>query len=52
MIGEIRDEETASMAFRAAQTGHLVLILIRFQDELKYGRVEAWEDHGGSTGEQ
>jgi type IV pilus assembly protein PilB len=25
MIGEIRDEETASMAFRAAQTGHLVL---------------------------
>ncbi len=25
MIGEIRDEETALMAFRAAQTGHLVL---------------------------
>ena len=25
MIGEIRDEETASMTFRAAQTGHLVL---------------------------
>jgi type II secretory ATPase GspE/PulE/Tfp pilus assembly ATPase PilB-like protein len=25
MLGEIRDEETASIAFRAAQTGHLVL---------------------------
>jgi len=25
MIGEIRDQETALMAFRAAQTGHLVL---------------------------
>jgi N-methylhydantoinase B len=28
------------------------LILIRFQDEPNYGRVEAWEDHGGLTGEQ
>jgi hypothetical protein len=28
------------------------VILIRFQEEPKYGRVEAWEDHGGSTGEQ
>ena len=28
------------------------LIIIRFQDEPNYGRVEAWEDHGGSTGEQ
>jgi type IV pilus assembly protein PilB len=25
MVGEIRDEETAAMAFRAAQTGHLLL---------------------------
>jgi type IV pilus assembly protein PilB len=25
MVGEIRDEETAQMAFRAAQTGHLLL---------------------------
>jgi type II secretory ATPase GspE/PulE/Tfp pilus assembly ATPase PilB-like protein len=25
MVGEIRDEETATMAFRAAQTGHLLL---------------------------
>jgi type II secretory ATPase GspE/PulE/Tfp pilus assembly ATPase PilB-like protein len=25
MIGEIRDDETATMAFRAAQTGHLLL---------------------------
>src|SRR4030095_833617 len=25
MIGEIRDEETAEMAFRAAQTGHFLL---------------------------
>jgi type IV pilus assembly protein PilB len=25
MVGEIRDEETAAMAFRAAQTGHMLL---------------------------
>ena len=25
MLGEIRDEESAAMALRAAQTGHLVL---------------------------
>jgi type IV pilus assembly protein PilB len=25
MVGEVRDEETAEMAFRAAQTGHLLL---------------------------
>ena len=25
MVGEIRDDETAAMAFRAAQTGHLIL---------------------------
>src|SRR3989304_197580 len=25
MVGEIRDQETAEMAFRAAQTGHLLL---------------------------
>jgi len=29
-----------------------LLIPIRFQDEPNYGRVEAWEDHGGLTGEQ
>ena len=29
-----------------------LLILIRFQDEPNDGRVEAWEDHGGLTGEQ
>ncbi|KLN46265.1 hypothetical protein AAY77_09735 [Providencia rettgeri] len=30
MIGEIRDEETAQIATRAAQTGHLVLIYIAY----------------------
>ncbi len=32
MIGEIRDEETASVALRAANTGHLVLSTIHTQD--------------------
>ena len=34
MIGEIRDEETAQMAFRAAQTGHLVLSTLHTNDAL------------------
>ena len=37
---------------RRLSTVEQELIPIRFQDEPKYGRVEAWEDHGGSTGEQ
>lgn len=32
MIGEIRDEETAEMAFRAAQTGHLLLSSLHTND--------------------
>ncbi len=32
MIGEIRDEETAEMAFRAAQTGHLHLSTMHTND--------------------
>ncbi|HVS14153.1 MAG TPA: GspE/PulE family protein [Thermoanaerobaculia bacterium] len=32
MIGEIRDEETASLAARAAQTGHLVLSTLHTRD--------------------
>lgn len=32
MLGEIRDAETASMTFRAAQTGHLVLSTLHTND--------------------
>jgi type IV pilus assembly protein PilB len=32
MIGEIRDSETAEMAFRAAQTGHIVLSTLHTND--------------------
>ena len=34
MIGEIRDDETAEMAIRAAQTGHLVLSTLHTNDSL------------------
>lgn len=34
MIGEIRDGETAEMAFRAAQTGHLVLSTLHTNDAI------------------
>jgi type IV pilus assembly protein PilB len=34
MIGEIRDEETAEMAFRAAQTGHLLLSTLHTNDAI------------------
>ncbi|MEW5984624.1 MAG: ATPase, T2SS/T4P/T4SS family [Acidobacteriota bacterium] len=34
MIGEIRDQETAEMAFRAAQTGHLLLSTLHTNDAL------------------
>src|SRR6266404_5323701 len=34
MIGEIRDGETASLAFRAAQTGHLVLSTLHANDAI------------------
>jgi len=35
MIGEIRDEETADVAFRAAQTGHLVLSTVHTNDAVR-----------------
>ena len=34
MVGEVRDEETAEMAFRAAQTGHLLLTTLHTNDAL------------------
>ena len=34
MIGEIRDEDTAEMAFRAAQTGHLLLSTLHTNDAI------------------
>jgi type IV pilus assembly protein PilB len=34
MVGEIRDQETAQMAFRAAQTGHLVLSTLHTNDAI------------------
>ncbi|MDY6857344.1 MAG: GspE/PulE family protein [Thermodesulfobacteriota bacterium] len=34
MIGEIRDSETAEMAFRAAQTGHIVLSTLHTNDAI------------------
>ena len=34
MVGEIRDSETADLAFRAAQTGHLVLSTLHANDTI------------------
>ena len=34
MVGEIRDSETAELAFRAAQTGHLVLSTLHTNDAI------------------
>jgi type II secretory ATPase GspE/PulE/Tfp pilus assembly ATPase PilB-like protein len=34
MVGEIRDEETAEMGFRAAQTGHLLLSTLHTNDAI------------------
>ena len=34
LVGEIRDNETAEMAFRAAQTGHLVLSTLHTNDAI------------------
>ena len=34
MLGEIRDEESALMALRAAQTGHLVLSTLHTNDTI------------------
>ena len=34
MLGEIRDEESAMMALRAAQTGHLVILTLHTNDAI------------------
>jgi type II secretory ATPase GspE/PulE/Tfp pilus assembly ATPase PilB-like protein len=34
MIGEIRDKETAEIALKAAQTGHLVLSTLHTNDSI------------------
>ena len=44
MLGEIRDAETAKLAFRAAQTGHLVLSTLHTNDAL--GAVTRLKDLG------
>jgi type II secretory ATPase GspE/PulE/Tfp pilus assembly ATPase PilB-like protein len=44
MLGEIRDAETAELAFRAAQTGHLVLSTLHTTDAL--GAVTRLKDLG------
>ena len=44
MVGEIRDAETAEMAFRAAQTGHLVLSTLHTNDAI--GTVTRLRDLG------
>jgi type IV pilus assembly protein PilB len=44
MLGEIRDSETAKLAFRAAQTGHLVLSTLHTNDAL--GAIGRLQDLG------
>ena len=44
LIGEIRDEETAKMAFRAAITGHLVLTTLHTNDAI--GALQRLRDLG------
>ena len=41
MVGEIRDQETAEMAFRAAQTGHLLLSTLHTDHGLRRDRPPA-----------
>ena len=47
MLGEIRDAETAKLAFRAAQTGHLILSTLHTNDAL--GAVARLSDLGVET---
>lgn len=47
MIGEIRDEETAQIAIRAAITGHLVLATLHTNDSI--GTFERLVDMGAPT---
>lgn len=44
MVGEVRDEETAKMALRAAMTGHLVLTTVHAPDCL--GAIRRLQDLG------
>src|SRR5205814_8230452 len=44
MLGEIRDPDTAEMAFRAAQTGHLLVSTLHTNDAL--GAVTRLRDLG------
>ena len=48
MLGEIRDADTAKLAFRAAQTGHLVLSTLHTTDAL--GAVGRLNDLGVDSG--
>jgi type II secretory ATPase GspE/PulE/Tfp pilus assembly ATPase PilB-like protein len=48
MLGEIRDPDTAKLAFRAAQTGHLVLSTLHTTDAL--GAVARLNDLGVDSG--
>jgi type IV pilus assembly protein PilB len=48
MLGEIRDAETAKLAFRAAQTGHLVLSTLHTNDAL--GAIFRLRDLGVESG--
>ena len=44
MIGEIRDSETAELAFRAAQTGHFIISTLHTNDAV--GAVNRLKDLG------
>jgi len=48
MLGEIRDADTAKLAFRAAQTGHLVLSTLHTNDAL--GAMARLNDLGVDSG--
>ena len=48
MLGEIRDADTAKLAFRAAQTGHLVLSTLHTNDAL--GAIARLNDLGVESG--
>ena len=51
MIGEIRDEETAEAALRAAQTGHLVLSTLHTNDAVRtVSRLDTLDVHRHLTG--
>lgn len=48
MIGEIRDGETAEIAIKAAQTGHLVLSTLHTNSTCEtLVRLQQWESPAG-----